>query len=80
MAGQKHGVFRELISSFIKNKLAELEYTFGCDSKEYQAIARQYVKSEREEDVHLSRERSFSGIWNWISVRPSNAVGRFPAV
>ena len=48
MAGQRSGVFKELISPFLKKKLEELRNNFGEHSPEYDSIARQYVKSESE--------------------------------
>ncbi len=51
MAGTKTGEFRELISPFLKAKLAEIERVDGVDSAAYRAIARQYVTSPFEKLV-----------------------------
>ena len=48
MAGQKKGDFRELISPFLTAKLDEAEQQFGVESREYQALSRQYIKSSQE--------------------------------
>jgi lysine 2,3-aminomutase len=57
MAGQRKGIFREQISPFLKGKLNELENIYGLDSKEYQAIARQYVRSDLEGVIDVARGR-----------------------
>lgn len=57
MAGQRKGVFRELVSPFLKGKLDELENIYGVDSKEYQGIARQYLRSDLEGVINVTRER-----------------------
>lgn len=57
MAGAKAGVFKELITPFLRGKLEELRTQFGPDSAEYHAIARQYVKSDLENVVVDSRQR-----------------------
>jgi lysine 2,3-aminomutase len=48
MAGARAGIFKELISPFLQAKLQELHKDFGPMSPEYNAIARQYVKSDLE--------------------------------
>lgn len=57
MAGQKDGVFKELLSPFLKRKLAELEADFGTDSPQYLGIARQYLRSDMEDRVDEARQR-----------------------
>ncbi|MCG3771404.1 MAG: L-lysine 2,3-aminomutase [Nitrosomonadaceae bacterium] len=57
MAGQRKGIFRELISPYLKEKLSELENIYGVESSEYQGIARQYVRSDLEDVVDKTRER-----------------------
>jgi len=57
MAGQRSGIFKELISPFLNEKLDELRASFGEDSPEYQAIALQYEKSEYENIEVESRQR-----------------------
>ena len=48
MAGQRRGDFKELIPKFLEEKIVEIEENYGLDSKEYYAIASQYIKIERE--------------------------------
>lgn len=55
MAGQKHGVFKELLSPFLRQKLEEAR--FNGDSNVVLAIGRQYLKDEQEEEVSASDER-----------------------
>lgn len=57
MAGQKHGNFRELISPFLQRKLDQALEGFGQTSREYQALARQYIRSMAEGDIHSSDRR-----------------------
>lgn len=60
MAGAKAGDFRELVSPFLRAKIAELEEKFGQDSKEYQALVRQYAKSSMESLIEpLDRRRHY---------------------
>jgi len=69
MAGEKNGEFKELVSPFLREKIADAENTFGSDSHEFNVLARQYFKigqesltkaNERrrhyESEVHLSFE------------------------
>ena len=56
MAGNKSGEFAEIISPFLRRKMAELIRNHGWDSPEVQAIARQYLRSPRE-DMILPQER-----------------------
>ena len=56
MAGSKTGEFVELISPFLRRKLAELEERQGRDSAALRALELQYVKSTLEEVV-APRER-----------------------
>jgi lysine 2,3-aminomutase len=51
----RHSAFRELISPFLRGKLAELERRGGPGSAEYQALARQYVPAPEE---HLGTEEA----------------------
>lgn len=57
MAGAKHGHFRELVSPFLKAKLAEAESQYGVDSGEYQALHRQYLYDPVESDVQAEDRR-----------------------
>jgi lysine 2,3-aminomutase len=57
MAGAKAGVFKELITPFLRRKMDELRAGYGEDSPEYNAIARQYVKSDLENAVDSTRQR-----------------------
>ncbi|HWA51217.1 MAG TPA: radical SAM protein [Dongiaceae bacterium] len=56
MAGSKTGEFVELISPFLRRKMAELEERQGRDSAALRALELQYVKSPLE-DVVAPRER-----------------------
>jgi lysine 2,3-aminomutase len=56
MAGSKTGEFVELISPFLRRKMAELEERQGPDSAALRALTLQYVKSPLE-DVVAPRER-----------------------
>ena len=57
MAGTKTGNFVELISPFLRGKLAALAAQFGEDSAEWRAIALQYVKSPLEAQAAPSDRR-----------------------
>lgn len=48
MAGTKTGEFVELISPFLRRKMAEVAASFGEDSHEWRALAQQYVKNPLE--------------------------------
>jgi lysine 2,3-aminomutase len=48
MAGTKTGDFKELISPFLRRKMAELQERHGFNSPEWRAIAQQYVKTPLE--------------------------------
>lgn len=56
MAGTKTGAFVELISPFLRGKLAELQDRLGRGSAAYRAIALQYVESPLEK-MATQRER-----------------------
>ena len=56
MAGSKTGEFVELISPFLRRKMAELEERQGPDSAALRALTLQYVRSPLE-DVVTVRER-----------------------
>ena len=49
--------FKELISKFLREKLSELEKLYGKNSKQYYALARQYVKSDKENKIDIKRQR-----------------------
>src|SRR5262245_30815606 len=57
MAGQRAGIFPELISPFLQGKLKEIQLSFGADAPEYRAIANQYLKSDLEDQIYTSRQR-----------------------
>jgi lysine 2,3-aminomutase len=57
MAGSKHGEFIELISPFLRRKMAEIESRHGRDSAAWRAIALQYVKSPLESEVSARDRR-----------------------
>ena len=49
MAGTKEqGSFREIVSPFLKSKIEVLKKSYGIDSKEYFAVASQYLKSKKK--------------------------------
>ena len=52
VAGSVEGNFKELISPFLKEKLDYLSTRYGEESKEYQAIAKQYLISDKESIVN----------------------------
>lgn len=55
MEGKK--VHSEVISPFLKERMDYLRKTFGEESKEYLALARQYLYDKREEEVDYKSER-----------------------
>lgn len=57
VAGQKHGIFRELISPFLQGKLDQARARYGVASVQYQVLARQYIASPAEADIHTSDRR-----------------------
>lgn len=57
MAGQKHGIFRELVSPFLQSKLDEASVNYGVASAAYQALARQYIASPAEADINATDRR-----------------------
>lgn len=57
MAGQREGIFKELISPFLRGKLDELIEEYGIDSPQYNAIARQYIMSPLETTVQNAHQR-----------------------
>lgn len=60
MAGHKQGNFPQLISPFLEGKLKEALARHGMHSAAYQALARQYVRSELEAQIHpLDRRRHY---------------------
>ena len=60
MAGAKQGDFKELISPFLKAKIAEAEETWGKDSRQYRGLVRQYVKDPLENLVRpIERRRHY---------------------
>ncbi|MCG8355200.1 MAG: radical SAM protein [Kiloniellales bacterium] len=60
MAGAKDGNFKELISPFLKAKIAEAEATWGAESAQVLALTRQYVKDPLENLVRpIERRRHY---------------------
>jgi lysine 2,3-aminomutase len=57
MAGTKTGEFRELISPFLKGKIASAAQQFGPHSREVRALTRQYVKDTLEDVIQASSRR-----------------------
>jgi lysine 2,3-aminomutase len=57
MAGSKiKDEFKELVSPFLKHKMEELKKTYGEESREYQAVSRQYITDPSEKDIVDSLE------------------------
>ena len=60
MAGAKSGDFKELISPFLKAKIAEAEEQWGKTSPQYLALARQYIRDPLENLVRpIERRRHY---------------------
>jgi len=60
MAGAKQGDFKELISPFLKAKIAEAEATWGKNSTQYRGLVRQYAKDPLENLVRpVERRRHY---------------------
>ena len=57
MAGTKTGEFKELISPFLKSKIASAAQQFGPHSRELRALTRQYVKDPLEDVVQPNERR-----------------------
>jgi len=57
MAGTKNSNFVELISPFLRKKIAEAEAAYGADSVEVQALTRQYIYDAREKQIHDNERR-----------------------
>jgi lysine 2,3-aminomutase len=57
MAGTKDGGFRELISPFLKVKLEQIAGDFGKESQQYEALSRQYVRSQSEDIIRNDSTR-----------------------
>ncbi len=57
MAGTKTGDFRELISPFLKSKIASAAQQFGPHSREVRALTRQYVKDPAEDVIQANSRR-----------------------
>lgn len=57
MAGTKTGEFRELISPFLKTKIASAAQQFGIHSREVRALTRQYAKDPREHVIQANERR-----------------------
>ncbi|MBO21019.1 MAG: hypothetical protein CMM26_01375 [Rhodospirillaceae bacterium] len=57
MAGTRTGEFKELISPFLKSKIASAAQQFGLHSQEVRALTRQYVKDPVEDVVQANSRR-----------------------
>ena len=57
MAGTKTGEFVEIVSPFLRRKLANLVRDYGWDSDQVQSIARQYVRSPMENEIRADERR-----------------------
>lgn len=51
MAGANKSDFVEKLTPYLKQKLEEYANQFGVNSEQYQALERQYIKSEKENEV-----------------------------
>jgi lysine 2,3-aminomutase len=61
MAGTKEqGSFKEIVSPFLRSKIEDLKNNYGTNSKEYFAIASQYLKSDKENySSNIERKRHY---------------------
>lgn len=75
MAGTKTGDFIELISPFLRRKMAELHDRHGVGSPEWRAIAQQYVKSPLEQAISPQERRRHYESELTISYRGKPLVG-----
>jgi lysine 2,3-aminomutase len=75
MAGTKTGDFVELISPFLRRKMTELQDRYGQDSREWRAIARQYVKNPLEQAISPKERRRHYESELTISYRGKPLVG-----
>ena len=57
MAGTKNSNFIELISPFLRKKIAEAEGLYGGDSVELHSLTRQYVYDAREKQIRDNERR-----------------------
>lgn len=57
MAGSKNGTFNELVSPFLKEKIAEAEEKYGVDSREATALTRQYLRDSVETVIRPGERR-----------------------
>ena len=57
MAGAKNSNFVELISPFLRKKIAEAEALYGLDSTEVNSLTRQYVYDGREKQIRDNERR-----------------------
>ncbi len=57
MAGAKNSNFKEIISPFLKAKMAEAEEKYGTNSQEYYALAHQYIKNPLEDYIRPEERR-----------------------
>jgi lysine 2,3-aminomutase len=75
MAGTKTGDFVELISPFLRRKMAELQDRYGQGSREWRAIAQQYVKNPLEQAISPKERRRHYESELTISYRGKPLVG-----
>ena len=57
MAGAKDSNFKEIISPFLKAKMAEALDNYGEESREYQTLSRQYIKNPLENYIREEERR-----------------------
>ncbi len=57
MAGAKDSIFKEKITPFIREQMADIEKIQGKDSSDYRALELQYVKSDLEDKIVDSDRR-----------------------
>ncbi|MGE5537983.1 MAG: radical SAM protein [Gemmatimonas sp.] len=57
MAGSKNDTFVELVSPFLREKIAEAETRFGAGSPQFSALTRQYLYDAREKNIRDNERR-----------------------
>ena len=57
MAGARDNTFAEIISPFLRQKLAEAETRFGANSRECTALTRQYLTASEEQVIGANERR-----------------------
>ena len=57
MAGARNNEFRELVSPFLRSKIAEMEERYGADDPKLQAITRLYLRDPLEDIIYPKERR-----------------------